>query len=201
MINYSGIHLYYIAGWWCVLCCIESKVHGDALHRDARAYAIQRSSLLPFYRCMECVLGWVLLCCCQRHCNRYLDDALNHTIFIPRFGCWYCCHRYCFAICTSTVLFTAKYQWHNIAYNCCNRFSYARIWLASKTLIVGMAFYKGVYANGTQWAWSSAHSSTRLQSFHPSSYPREIHKWQRDASILWRYQLTSINDSGKFHYW
>lgn len=24
---------------------------------------------------------------------------------------------------------TIKYQWHNIAYNCCNRFSYARIWL------------------------------------------------------------------------
>lgn len=43
---------------------------------------------------------------------------------------------------TRIISFTMPYQWHNIAYNCCNRFSYARIWLASKTLIVGVAFHK-----------------------------------------------------------
>lgn len=108
------------------------------------------------------MVGWTLLCCCHRHCNSYLlDDALNHTIFFL--------YR---DLCIWLLIFLPSLLLRHLYINSYSLqnidsiilriiavigFSYARIWLASKTLIVGVAFYKR-YANGTQWAWSSAHA-------------------------------------------
>lgn len=57
-----------------------------------------------------------------------IATAFNHrtNIIYSMQNCIYC------GQCPQTykhIVFTIKYQWHNIAYNCCNRFSYARIWL------------------------------------------------------------------------
>lgn len=168
--------------WFCIwiLCCLPVL----------RAYACH--SLLPVSSVAPVCIGWYGWC--DSIASLPLQLAFLFSTECPSFIVQYIGNSHCSDTATlhlhthtHSISFTMQYQWHNIAYNCCNRFSYARIWLASKALIVGVAFHKATRT----WRQSSHFASPHLASrtsraahtffrIHSISLTQTHTEWARD---------------------